>query len=99
MKIYRQVRTQSCDPLDALKNCLTDYQNPIPPEVMQFQINLAVHEASDLEFVPLEFRPRSAAPVPETATEPAPNETSTPTPSTEPTPTPITTASGRKKGQ
>ena len=28
---------------------------------MQFQINLAVHEASDLEFVPPEFRPKTPA--------------------------------------
>jgi len=59
VKIYRQVRTQNCTPLDALQNCLADYQNPVPPEVMQFQINLAVHEASDLEFVPAEFRPKT----------------------------------------
>ena len=36
---------------------LREYQNPVPPDVMRFQINLAVAEASDLEFVPPLFRP------------------------------------------
>jgi len=59
VKIYRMVRTQSCPPADALKECLADYQNPVPAEVLKFQIGLAVQEASDLEFVPTEFRPKA----------------------------------------
>jgi hypothetical protein len=60
MKVYRQVRTSSSS-LDAvLLDCLTEYQNPIAPEVMQFQIQLAVGEASALEFVPQMFRRKSA---------------------------------------
>ena len=56
MKIYRQVRTTS-DSLDTvLQACLAEYQNPIAPEVMDFQIQLAVNEASALEFVPAMFR-------------------------------------------
>lgn len=59
VKIYRLVRTQSCTPEEALKECLSDYQNPVPPEVMKFQIGLAAREASDLDFVPTEFRPKA----------------------------------------
>ena len=43
-------------PLDALRTCLTDYQTPVPLETLEFQIRLAVNEASDLEFVPAVFR-------------------------------------------
>ncbi|MCW8130419.1 MAG: AAA family ATPase [Planctomycetota bacterium] len=56
VKIYRQVRTSGQAPLDALKECLTDYQNPVPREVLEFQIRIAVQEASDLEFVPPALR-------------------------------------------
>jgi len=42
--------------LMALKESLVDYQNPVPREVMEFQIGLAVKEASDLEFVPVPLR-------------------------------------------
>ena len=57
VKIYRLVRTTNCSPLDALRSCLTDYQNPVPLETLEFQIRLAaVAEASDLEFVPSRFR-------------------------------------------
>jgi hypothetical protein len=56
VKVYRIVRTQSKTATDALRECLTDYQNPVPPEVMAFQIQLAVQEASDLDFVPPYFR-------------------------------------------
>jgi AAA+ superfamily predicted ATPase len=57
VKIYRLVRTSS-SPLDqVMLTSLREYQNPVPPDVMRFQINLAVAEASDLEFVPALFRP------------------------------------------
>jgi SpoVK/Ycf46/Vps4 family AAA+-type ATPase len=56
MKVYRQVRTSSSSPDAVLLECLTEYQNPIAPEVMQFQIQIAVNEASALEFVPQVFR-------------------------------------------
>ena len=38
VKVYRMVRTQNCSPTDALRACLSDYQNPVPSEVMSFQI-------------------------------------------------------------
>ncbi|MGB7847567.1 MAG: ATP-binding protein [Candidatus Acidiferrum sp.] len=57
VKIYRLVRT-SGQPLEhVLPSSLREYQNPVSPDVMQFQIGLAVTEASDLEFVPTLFRP------------------------------------------
>jgi len=57
MKVYRLVRTSSTTALDALRTCLTDYQHPVAPDVMQFQIQLAVQEASDIKFVPQAFLP------------------------------------------
>jgi hypothetical protein len=59
VKIYRQVRTTESTPLDAVRACLTDYQNPVNLETLEFQIRLAVTEASDLEFVPAAFRNQS----------------------------------------
>ena len=56
MKVYRQVRTSTCSPDDVFRDCLTEYQNPIAPDVMEFQIQIAVSEASALEFVPQLFR-------------------------------------------
>lgn len=56
VKVYRQVKTDSITAGEALRDCLDEYQNPIPPDVMDFQITIAVREASDLDFVPEEFR-------------------------------------------
>lgn len=56
VKVYRQVKTDSITAEEALRDCLDEYQNPIPPDVMDFQITIAVREASDLDFVPEEFR-------------------------------------------
>jgi hypothetical protein len=61
MKVYRQVRTSSSSLDDVLVQCLTEYQNPIAPEVMNFQIQIAVNEASALEFVPEVFRRKYSA--------------------------------------
>jgi hypothetical protein len=59
VKIYRQVRTGSATLDNVLKESLTEYQNPISPEVMAFQIQLAAGEATALEFVPEVFRRKS----------------------------------------
>jgi hypothetical protein len=56
VKIYREVRTASAPLETVLNSCLSDYQNPIAPDVMAFQIQLAVKEATDLDFVPSIFR-------------------------------------------
>lgn len=61
VKIYRQVRSATNLKLDeVMLASLHEYQNPVPAEVMQFQIRLAAAEASDLEFVPPCFRPAKA---------------------------------------
>jgi SpoVK/Ycf46/Vps4 family AAA+-type ATPase len=56
VKIYRLVRTGSGNLDEVLQSCLADYQNPVPADVMSYQIGLAVSEASDLDFVPQLFR-------------------------------------------
>jgi hypothetical protein len=56
VKIYRQARTSTL-PLDqVLLASLREYQNPVPPDIMQFQIRLAVAESSYVDLVPLLFR-------------------------------------------
>jgi hypothetical protein len=57
VKLYRVTRTEGKTPLEALQSSLIDYQNPVPLEALQMQVELAVREASDLEFVPPQFRP------------------------------------------
>jgi hypothetical protein len=52
IKVYRLSRVENLAPVEALKRCLDDYLNPVPPEVLAAQIQLAVREASDLDFVP-----------------------------------------------
>ncbi len=56
VKIYRLVKVKKLKPIEALAACLQDYQPPVDPKVMAFQIELAIKEASDLEFVPKELR-------------------------------------------
>jgi hypothetical protein len=60
VKIYRQVRTGTSALEDVLAESLLEYQSPIPPEVMTFQIQIAANEATALEFVPTVFRRKSA---------------------------------------
>jgi len=57
IKVYRLVKVQSLTALEALKACLADYQNPVPAEILAFQIELAIREASDLDFIPDALRP------------------------------------------
>ena len=52
VKIYRTVRTSAAGIPEALQSCLTDYRNPVPADVMDFQIGLALAEASDPDFIP-----------------------------------------------
>ncbi|HEX8295296.1 MAG TPA: ATP-binding protein [Chthoniobacteraceae bacterium] len=56
VKIYRLVRVAGKTPVEAVKACLEGYQNPVAKEIMDFQIGLALKEASDLDFVPEAFR-------------------------------------------
>lgn len=56
IKVYRLSRIDKLEPVEALSQCLADYQTPVAPEVMEFQIGIARAEASDLEFVPAALR-------------------------------------------
>jgi hypothetical protein len=56
VKIYRLARTTGRSPFDVLRESLSDYQNPVPLDVLETQIRIAAREASDLEFVPPCFR-------------------------------------------
>jgi hypothetical protein len=56
VKVYRNVRVDGLSPVDALEDILDGYQNPVPLDVMQFQIQLAAREATDGDFVPEMFR-------------------------------------------
>jgi hypothetical protein len=57
VKIYRLVRTSNLKLDEVMLSSLREYLSPVAFDVMQFQINLAVAEASDLEFVPAPFLP------------------------------------------
>lgn len=56
IKAYRLVKTRGVDAVEALRDCLDEYQTPVPRDVMDAQIDLAVRESSDLAFVPEPFR-------------------------------------------
>jgi len=56
VKVYRQVRTGSMEPLAALAECLKGYQAPVPREVLDFQMRIAIREATDMSFVPESLR-------------------------------------------
>ncbi len=62
IKVYRLVKVEKLEPVAALKDCLQGYQNPVPADVLAFQIELAMREASDLDFVPPELRPKPSTP-------------------------------------
>jgi hypothetical protein len=59
---YRISRIEAKSPGEALRASLCHYQNPIPLDVLKFQIALAVKETSDLEFIPNAFRGAVPAP-------------------------------------
>ncbi len=56
IKVFRLMKTRGLDAVDALRDCLTGYQSPVPEDVMAFQIGIAVREASDAAFVPERFK-------------------------------------------
>lgn len=56
VKAYRHARTQKVDAGTALAFCLVDYQHPVPLDVLEYQMRLAVREATDLTFVPPSMR-------------------------------------------
>lgn len=56
VKVFRLTKTKHIPADQALTEALKDYQAPVAHDIMEFQINLAVSEASDLTFVPEVFR-------------------------------------------
>ncbi|MFQ3549582.1 MAG: AAA family ATPase [Armatimonadota bacterium] len=56
VKAYRLSKTRNLSSYLAIKECLKDFQNPVPQDIMNFQISLALKEASDLDFVPEYFK-------------------------------------------
>lgn len=61
VKTYREVRTTGAAPVEALAACLKGYQAPVPPDVMEFQMRIAIREATDIQFVPESLRHLAAA--------------------------------------
>jgi hypothetical protein len=57
VKVYRRVRTASETPAQALAACLDGYQPPVAPDVLEFQMRIAIREATDTQFVPPALRP------------------------------------------
>src|SRR6188768_314407 len=56
VKAYRHSRTQNVAGGAALEASLVGYQNPVPADVLEFQMRIAIREATDLSFVPPAFR-------------------------------------------
>jgi SpoVK/Ycf46/Vps4 family AAA+-type ATPase len=61
VKAYRHARTQNVPGGAALEASLTGYQNPVPADVLEFQMRIAIREATDLGFVPPAFRAMATA--------------------------------------
>lgn len=64
VKAYRRARTENLAELAALEACLEGYQNPVPLDVLEFQMRIAVREATDLAFVPAMFQHYAERPAP-----------------------------------
>jgi AAA+ superfamily predicted ATPase len=62
LKVYRDSRSQGISPSDALSTSLRTYQSPISAAVMGHQIDLAMAEASDKQFIPKELMNRAPLP-------------------------------------
>lgn len=56
VKVYRLVRTGPMEPLAALAQSLDGYQPPVPADTMEFQMRIAIREATDMAFVPEPLR-------------------------------------------
>jgi ATPase family associated with various cellular activities (AAA) len=55
VKVYRETKTRHSSPVEALVSSLEDYRPPVPREILAFQMQLAIAEASDQSFVPSHF--------------------------------------------
>ena len=56
VKVYRRVRTANETPAAALAACLDGYQPPVAADVLDFQMRIAIREATDMQFVPPALR-------------------------------------------
>ena len=56
VKVYRRVRTANESAAIALAACLDGYQPPVAPEILEFQMRIAIREATDMQFVPESLR-------------------------------------------
>jgi len=56
VKIYRMIKTKGISVAEATKEALSEYQPPIPVEILSYQIELAKAEATDLKFIPEKYR-------------------------------------------
>jgi hypothetical protein len=56
VKAYRLARTQKLEAIKAIEACLAGYQPPVPEDVLNFQMQIAVREATDIAFVPESLR-------------------------------------------
>jgi hypothetical protein len=61
VKAYRHSRTSQVSGGEALEASLIGYQNPVPADVLEFQMRIAIREATDLGFVPPAFRAMASA--------------------------------------
>ena len=57
VKAYRLARTGPMTTEQAIAASLADYQAPVALEVLEFQMRIAIAEATDLRFVPASLRP------------------------------------------
>jgi SpoVK/Ycf46/Vps4 family AAA+-type ATPase len=64
VKAYRVARTENVGAGEALLRCLDGYQNPVPQDVLDTQMRLAVREATDLSFVHESLRHFASIPKP-----------------------------------
>jgi hypothetical protein len=64
VKVYRQVRTSEMGPAEALAAILPGYQPPVPADVLEFQMRIAIREATDIAFVPESLRHLAAGGAP-----------------------------------
>lgn len=52
VKAYRLVRTERVGAGAAVRQCLARYQSPVPRDVLELQMRIAIREATELSFVP-----------------------------------------------
>ncbi len=74
VKVYRLHRTAKLSPIKALAACIDGYQAPVPRDVLEFQMRIAIREATDMAFVPPLLRAMGDQPLlelsPEVSTTP-----------------------------